>query len=174
MRGSLEPDGSVRVAIAATPERVFTTMANSDSVSQWIGQGNTVSASQPGIFVPGSRIRITLRSTAGIPQEPMDWVVREVVPNQLLVRELQTNKGQSVALRRDSLMAKGDSTIVISRTVSPMIDSIVVATDRKKGTTNGGMAGVTGELMVSMFRFQSKIELQTLKGHIEGKPVVRK
>ena len=171
MRGTLEPDGSVRVAIAATPERVFGTMANADSVSKWIGQGNTVSVSQPGVFIPGSRIRIQLRSTAGLPQEPMEWVVREVVPNQLVVRELVTDKGQRAALRRDSLIARGDSTIVMSRTVSPLVDSVVADRDRKKGTTKGGMAGVTGDLMVSMFRFQSKIELQTLKAHIEGKPL---
>lgn len=173
MRGSLEPDGSVRVAIAATPQRVFATMANADSVSQWAGQGNTVSVSQPGIFVPGSRIRISMRSTAGIPQQPMDWIVREIVPDQLIVRELVTEKGQRAATRRDSLIAKGDSTVVVSRTISPLVDSIVVATDRKKGTKNGGMAGVTGDLMVSMFRFQSKIELQTLKAHIEGTPIRR-
>jgi uncharacterized protein YndB with AHSA1/START domain len=171
MRVTLEPDGSARVAIAATPERVFATMGNADSVVAWLGQGNNVSVSRPGVFIPGSRVRISIRSTAGIPQQPMDWVIREVVPNQLIVRELVTEKGQRAALRRDSLFSKGDSTIVISNVASPLVDSIIVARDRDKGTTRGGMAGVSGDLMVSMFRFQSKVELQTLKAHIEGKPL---
>jgi uncharacterized protein YndB with AHSA1/START domain len=170
MRGSFEPDGSVRVAIAATPERVFAAMANGDSVGKWMGETNSVSVSQPGVFIPGSHIRVSIR-TRGIPQQPIDWIVREVIPNQLLVRELASERGQRVAVRRDSLAAKGDSTIVFSRTVSPMVDSAAVQSDKTKGTTKGGIAGATGDLMVSMFRFQSKIELESLKAHIEGKPL---
>ncbi len=171
MRGSLEPDGSARVAIAATPERVFATMGNADSVVAWMGKGSNVSVSRPGTLLPGSRVRISVRSPAGIPQEAMDWVIREVVPNQLIVRELITDKGQRAAVRRDSLSAKGDSTIIMSTLVSPLVDSLVFAKDKEKGTTKGGMAGMSGDLMLSLFRFQSKIELQTLKAHIEGKPV---
>jgi uncharacterized protein YndB with AHSA1/START domain len=173
MRKSLEPDGSARVAIAASPQRVFATLANADSAMLWMGQGNTVSVSQPGPLVPGSRIRIAIRTRTGLPQQPMDWIVREVVPNQLVVRELVTDKGQRAALRRDSLAAAGDSTIVISNLASPIMDSIVVARQKAKGDSSTGMAGVTADLMLSMFRIQSKIELETLKAHIEGKPLKR-
>ena len=169
LRGSLEPDGSARVAIAATPERVFATMGNADSVVAWMGKSSNVSVSRPGVLIPGSRVRISVRSPANLPQEPMDWVIREVVPNQLIVRELVTAKGQSAALRRDSLSAKGDSTIITSTLVSSLVDSLVAVKDRQKGTTKGELAG---DLMLSLFRFQSKVELQTLKAHIEGKPVM--
>jgi uncharacterized protein YndB with AHSA1/START domain len=171
MKGTLEPDGSARVTIAATPHRVFASLADADSVESWMGQGNIVSTSQHGPLVPGSRIRISIRSRAGIAQQPMEWIVRQVVPDQLVVRELVTDKGQRAALRRDSLAASGDSTVVISNIVSPMIDSVIAAKQKSSGQPPSPMAGVSGDLMVSMFKIQSKLELETLKAHIERKPV---
>lgn len=171
MKETLAPDGSARVTIAATPHRVFATLADADSVESWMGQGNIVSTSQHGPLVPGSRIRISIRSRAGIAQQPMDWVVRQVVPDQLVVRELVTDKGQRAALRRDSLAASGDSTLVISNIVSPMIDSVIAARQAAKGQPPSPMTGVSGDLMLSMFKIQSKLELETLKAHIEGKKV---
>ena len=173
MRESLEPDGSARVVIAAPVARVFASMANGDSIAAWTGQGGTIYVSQPGPLIPGSRIKISVRSRTGIPQQPMDWVVRQVVPNQLVVRELVTEKGDRAALRRDSLAQQHDSTVVVSTVVSPMIDSALAARQKTKGAPNNGMAGVTADLMVSMFRIQSKLELQQLKSHIEGTPVRR-
>lgn len=173
MRGSLEPDGSARVAIAGTPQRVFAALANADSIKTWMSPGTNVTISQPGPLVPGSRIRVSMRSRTGIPQQPMEWIVRQVVADQLIVRELITDKGQRVAVERDSLSAAGDSTVVVSRVGSPMIDSIMVARQKKTGDSTSGYAGVTGDIMLSMFQIQAKLELQSLKSHIEGKPLKR-
>lgn len=173
MRESLEPDGSARIAIAGTPQRVFAALANADSIAKWMSQGTNITISRPGPLVPGSRIRISMRSRTGIPQQPMEWIVRQIVPDQLLVRELITDKGQRVALQRDSLSAKGDSTVVVSRVASPMIDSIIVARQKKTGDSASGYSGVTGDIMLSMFQIQSKLELQALKSHIEGTPIRR-
>lgn len=169
MKETLSPDGSARVSIAATPHRVFASLADADSIQTWMGQGNIVTTTQHGPLIPGSRIRISISSRAGIAQQPMDWIVRQVVPDQLVVRELVTDKGIRAALRRDSLAAFGDSTIVISNIVSPMIDSVVTARQNEKGKTTSPMAGLSGDLMLSMFKIQSKLELETLKSHIEGK-----
>src|SRR5687767_11210020 len=81
MRESLAPDGSVRVAISATPQRVFASLADGDSVRTWMAQGNTVTATRRGRFQPGDSIRITLRTTLGMSPEPMIWEVKEVVPD---------------------------------------------------------------------------------------------
>lgn len=171
MKQTLAPDGSARVMIAANPHRVFASLADADSIQKWMSQGTIVSASQPGPLVPGSRIRISIRSRAGLPQQPMEWIVRQVVPDQLVVRELLTDKGQRVALQRDSLSASGDSTLVVSNVISPMIDSAIAAREKTRGDRASPVAGLAGDLMVSMFKFQSKLELERLKAHIEGRPI---
>lgn len=156
MRESLAPDGSVRVAISATPQRVFASLADGDSARTWMAQGNTVTASRRGRFQPGDSIRITLRSTLGMSPEPMIWEVKQVVPDTLLVLELRSSSARSgMAIRRDSIAAAGDSTIVMSRLVSTLPDSAKSST--------------TAEMMMSMFRMQSKLEIESLKARIEGR-----
>jgi hypothetical protein len=62
------------------------------------------------------------------------------------------------AVRRDSLVAKGDSTSIITLLTSSQLDSL----SRDK-------SNVSGDMMLSMLRIQSKLELDVLKGRIEGK-----
>jgi hypothetical protein len=94
-------------------------------------------------------------------QEPLVWTVTQVIPDKLIVRQLATRSTQrTMAIRRDSLAQIAvDSTAIISTLVSPLIDSL-----QRQRTT------MTGEMMVSMLRIQSKLELQSLKARIESKP----
>jgi uncharacterized protein YndB with AHSA1/START domain len=156
MRESLAPDGSARVAISATPQRVFASLSDGDSVPTWMAAGNTVTSSRRGRLQPGDSIRITLRATLGMSPEPMIWEVMEVVPDKLVVLQLRSSSARSaMAIRRDSLADAGDSTIVLSRLTSTLPDSAKSST--------------TAEMMMSMFRMQSKLELETLKARIEGR-----
>ena len=126
-----------------------------------MAQGNTVTTSRHGLFQPGDTIRIQLRTSLGMKQEPMVWTVTQVIPDKLIVRQLATRSTQrTMAIRRDSLAQIAvDSTAIISTLVSPLIDSL-----QRQRTT------MTGEMMVSMLRIQSKLELQSLKARIESKP----
>ena len=154
MRESLAPDGSARVAIAATPERVFASLADGDSAATWMAQGNTVTTSRRGRLQPGDSIRVTLRRTLGMSPEPMIWQVMEVVPDRLLVLQLRSSSSPAgMAIRRDSIATAGDSTIVLSRLTSTLPDSVKSST--------------TAEMLMSMFRMQSKLELETLKARLE-------
>lgn len=161
MRESLSPDGSAHVNVAALPPRVFASLANADSLPTWMAQGNTVTTSRHGLFQPGDTIRIQLRTSLGMKQEPLVWTVTQVIPDKLIVRQLATRSTQrTMAIRRDSLAQIAvDSTAIISTLVSPLIDSL-----QRQRTT------MTGEMMVSMLRLQSKLELQSLKARIESKP----
>lgn len=155
MRESMGPDGSVRVAISATPERVYASLADGDSAVTWMAQGNTVATRRHGRFQPGDSIRVTLRLTLGMKAEPMIWEVKEVVPDRLLVLELSSASARSaMATRRDSIATSGDSTIIVSRLISSLPDSVGKST--------------TGEMLLSMFRMQSKLELESLKARVEG------
>lgn len=149
---SFSPDGTVRVAIAATPARVFASLSDADSAATWMAGGSTVTTGKHGPFVPGDSIRLEVRAVGG--GRPVTWTVTDVVPGQYVTKQLQSPdpKHKFTAIRRDSITAEGDSTIVISRmsTTAPVTD--------------------TGEqLMISMFKVQSKLELMTLKSRIEGK-----
>lgn len=158
MRESLAPDGSARVAIHAPPERIYSSLTHGDSIKTWMAQGNTITTWRHGPLVVGDSIRVELRRTIG-PQRPMMWRVSELIPNRLIAMQLITPEGRRVmGVRRDSLVAEGDSTIVISTVRSTL------AADTAKSTT----AGLAGDMMISMFLLQAKLEYQGLKGRIEG------
>lgn len=154
---SFSPDGTVRVAIAATPARVFASLSDADSAATWMAGGSTVTTGKHGPFVPGDSIRVEVRAVGG--GRPVTWTVTDVVPGQYVTKQLQSPdpKHKFTAIRQDSIAPAGDSTIVISQmsTTAPVTD--------------------TGEqLMISMFKVQSKLELMSLKSRIEGNGGLRK
>jgi len=165
MRDSLAPDGSARVAVAATPARVFSSLSHSDSIGTWMAQGSRVTTSRKGALAAGDTLRIELRSTAGFPSQRMTWQVNEVVPDRLLVLRLLSDSQQPIqALRRDSLVAIGDSTMIISRIE---VDTRARAGPDSAGKPGSPALGVGGEVMVQMLRMQAKLELEALKSRIE-------
>ena len=169
MKDSLSPDGAAIVMIGATPARVFASLANGDSVATWMARGNTVTASRRAPLIPGDTLRIQMRVAVGMGGQQLHWRVAEVEPDRLLVLHLlQDTSDMVVAIRRDSLIAAGDSTRIVSRLVSPMIDSITASGTGTGEGTAGGMMDMTSGLILSMFRVQSKLDLLQLKAHIEG------
>ncbi len=172
MKNNLSPDGTERIVIAGTPARVFAALANGDSVLQWMAEGNTVTTSRHGPLMVGDSLRVGLRRTIGMPQRPMIWQVMEIVPNQVLALRLMTDTSQRVvAIRRDSLAAVGDSTSIVSRVVSPLLDSLKNAHATPSPKASDGIIGLTSDLMIGAFRMQSKLDLLRLKAHIENSPL---
>lgn len=104
-----------------------------------------------------------MRGSLGVGQRPIVWTVRELKPDQVFALDLM-NEGRTgvIATRRDSLIANGESTTVVSSITSTLPDSV------------RARAGMTGDMMMSMFRMQSKLELQSLKARIEGRPAPAK
>lgn len=161
VRESLSPDGSARVAIHAPLERVFASLASADSQATYIAAGNKVTTSRRGALQPGDSIRVQLRTTLGMKQEPMIWIVKEIVPNQKIVFSLGAVGTRAVsATKSDSLFAKGDSTIIIARLAFQLPDS--------------AKSSATSDMMGTMFQMQSKLELESLKIRIEGKATPRR
>ena len=100
-----------------------------------------------------------MKGSLGVAQRPIVWHVRELKPDQVIAMDLMNEaRTQVIATRRDSLVANGDSTVVISGIYPMLPDSVQTR------------AGVAGDMMMSMFRMQSKLELQSLKARIEGRP----
>lgn len=168
MRTSISPEGSVSVAIAAPPSRVFASLANGDSAATWMSQGSIVTSSRHGPFVAGDSVRVQTRSILRMPQQQIVWRVTEVVPDRILAWQfISSHDSRMIAIRRDSLVASGDSTIVVSRVVSPPIDSIRKAQAAAKDTENAAFNRMATELLLNMIRMQPKIDLMRLKARIE-------
>jgi hypothetical protein len=77
-----------------------------------------------------------------------------------------------IAVRRDSLVAAGDSTNIISTVASPLLDSIQTARANPKPRTSDAIVGLGSSIVISAFRMQSKLDLLQLKAHIENRKVL--
>jgi uncharacterized protein YndB with AHSA1/START domain len=163
VKESLGPDGIARVTIAATPHRVYTSLSDGDSLATWMTPGSTVTTSRRGPLSVGDAIHVQLKNAFGPAQRPLTWRVSELVPDLLVGLQLMNESDtRPLASRRDSLVAVGDSTMIMS-----LVSSFVP--DTAKGTS-----GMAADMMMSMFRVQSKLELQNLKVRIEGRPAPAK
>jgi uncharacterized protein YndB with AHSA1/START domain len=167
MQSTLSPDGSASVTIGASPQRVYASLADGDSLATWMAQGNTVSTTRRGPLSVGDTIHIESRAVVGMPAQRMTWRVKEAVPNTVLELEIRPDTSDMVlATRRDSLVSVGDSTTVISKVTSPFIDSLSAERDARKSGTR--TLGLSGDLLLSMFKVQAKLELQQLKQRLES------
>jgi uncharacterized protein YndB with AHSA1/START domain len=168
MKKSLASDGSAAVTIAASPSRVFASVANGDSMRLWMAPRGRFTVSRHGQLMRGDIIRTQLRSMPGLPQQAMTWEVTDVVQDHAFALQLHDSTGRITLVRRDSLIPKGDSTTVVSR-VTSHLDSAGAARD-SADKARGGLTDMTAGVMLSMFRMQGKLELDMLKSRIEGRP----
>ncbi|MGH9421290.1 MAG: SRPBCC family protein [Thermoanaerobaculia bacterium] len=172
---NLSPDGTERVTIAGTPTRVFAALANGDSVPKWMANGNMVTSTRHGPLAVGDSLQVAMKSGFGMAQRPMTWQITEVNPDHLLAFELLSDSTHRViAIRRDSLVAAGDSTNIISTVASPLVDSIQAAGAKPRPQTRDAIVGLSSTIIISAFRMQSKLDLLQLKGHIENRKVTLK
>jgi uncharacterized protein YndB with AHSA1/START domain len=161
---------STSVMIAGTPERVFAALANADSLPVWMNTDSRLEMSHHGLLVVGDTVHV--ESTRPNRREQFTWMVTDLVPGRLLVRNvLSDTSGRIVATRRDSLVATGDSTQVISTIASPLMDSIRTLKGDTVGRVGNAVLDFSSKMLISVFRAASAEELVRLKSHIEGKPV---
>ena len=167
MQDTLGPDGTVSITIGASPQRVFASLADGDSLATWMAQGNTVRTARRGALMEGDSIHIAMsRSIPGAPSQGMTWSVKRIVPETLIQLDIHPDtRGTVVFSRLDSLVTTGDSTTIISRIHSPMLDSQSV---KRPGQKASDAPGLSADLLLSMLRLQAKLELQQLKLRLES------
>jgi len=148
---TFSPDGTVRVTVGAPAARVFASLSDADSIGPWMASGSTVITGKHGPLAVGDSIRVEVRSVGA--GRPVTWKVSEVIPNQAIAMQIASPDPRHpfIATRRDSLVQVGDSTMVIDR---------ITAVPAPNGTAE--------QMLLSMFKVQSKMELLSLKSHIEG------
>ena len=159
-------DSTVTVTIGATPERVFASLADGDSLGDWMGGGH-MRASRSGRLRLGDTLYFEQRDTNRTRQ--LTWVVDEVIPGKAFAMRLALDTLSLVAItRRYVVLAQGESTAVLNTVTSPMMDSA-----RRDASQGGGaaMMNFTSKLMVGAMRMQSQMELRQLKARLEGTQV---
>ncbi len=160
---------SAVVTIAATPARVFASLADPDSMQQWMDEGVTVTATRHGMLAVGDTLHVEQHNRTVSRSQQYTWAVSEVTPAHLLVLEMRNDSsGKVFATRRDSLVAAGDSTIIITTITSPMMDSIRNVRGDSGGKVRGAAIDFTSKILVSAFRELSRQELERLKTRLEG------
>ena len=162
---------TVAVTIAAPHDRVFSTLSNHDSLSTWWFGRQSTQSTRHGPIAVGDTLPME-SSRSGRPTR-VSWTATEVVPGRLLAVAISNDStGQIFAVRRDSLVDLGDSTIVVSTIGSPMMDSLKApqGPDARGESHNTTLMDMTSKMLVSSFRMASKVQLTRLKNHIEGRP----
>jgi uncharacterized protein YndB with AHSA1/START domain len=159
---------SVAVTIGSPAHRVFSSLANHDSMSTWGLTTRDESATGRGSFENGDRLAVG--ASARGRRQRMMWTVVDVVPDRLVVLELRSDSGMVLATRRDSLVALGDSTRIVSTIASPMFESLQRGAERGNTTsaTSTAITGMGSKVMIGGFRLQSEKELKRLKARLEG------
>lgn len=161
---------SATVAIAATPDRVFASLANSDSMALWMGAGSKIVAPHHGLLTVGDTLHVET-GTPGRSYQQYIWIVSTVTPGRLLVLQMRSDTSGVFATRRDSLVATGDSTIIITTIASPMIDSMRTLRGDTGGKVGGALLNFGSKVLISAFRLVSEHELKRLKARLEGQPM---
>jgi hypothetical protein len=160
------------MGIKATPERIFASLSNVDSLSTWMSPGLEFRTSRKGALVAGDSLLLVQRRDS---QPRTAWLVDTIVPNTVIaMRMVAIDRGKSMVMfrRRDSLAVSGDSTLVISTVVSTMMDSLT-ATAGQKGGVAGGIMDMASTMGSAGARMQAEQDLKRLKLRIEGPPVSR-
>lgn len=164
----LAEDGPAETTVVHAPaERVFAMVANADSLPLWRMEGTAIRASRAGQLQVGDSI--VARSAAGGATMVSIWHVSALVPSSLIAFEMRSDSGSMIAARRDSLIALGDSTRIISTTVATLVDPIPSAQrDSGAGTAIPRMAS---KVFLAAARMQTRAELLRLKTRVEGDSV---
>lgn len=163
---------TLTMTIAGSPERIFASLATPDSMASWVASAKVMRPIGKGILVAGDTLVLDDpgRQVGGSRQN-MDWVVREISAPVLLVLVMRPDTGRvrsDQLVRRDSLVAKGDSTTIISVFSTPFMDSVGTA-NKDSSKMGGAIVAGASKVMVGALRLVHESDLIRLKARIEGK-----
>jgi uncharacterized protein YndB with AHSA1/START domain len=167
---SFAGEGPSSVTISAPANRVFASIADADSMTEWRTEGLAIRSSRHGQLAVGD----TVLAQTGSPsarnsgRSRSAWIVIAMIPDVLLALEVRNDStGVTMFMRRDSLASLGDSTRVVSTFSAPMLDKLRSRRDTS-GKARSAMLNLASNVMIAGLRVMSDQELKRLKGHIEG------
>jgi uncharacterized protein YndB with AHSA1/START domain len=174
VKGLMDEPSVASVTIGASPERVFASLANADSIPTWMATKPRIGHS--GMLVVGDTFALGDSPVgANKGQQSILWTVTEIKAPHLIAYRIRMDSagtGTEFATLRDSLVARGDSTEVIATFAMPDSMSITTAAGEKKAPPAALQSMF--KLMLVGFTQMEKAQLTQLKERIEGKPVEAK
>ncbi len=157
------------VMIGASPDRVFASLADPDSLGTWVDLGSTVTSSRHGLLQVDDSFQI-LRPPlkAGRTGESSAWRVVAVDPGHTMTLSLANDSLAKVAMitRHDSLAAMGDSTRLSVSYAAQILDSTRISVNNS-GKSGGAVLGFAQKMIVAAMRLSMEQDLQRLKARIE-------
>jgi uncharacterized protein YndB with AHSA1/START domain len=164
---------SSSVMIAAPPHRVFASLATVDSLGDWRIEGPAITASHRGLLVVGDTLTVDMQSSRGT---RMMWIVSAIARDTMIAYEAtMSGNRRSMFTRRDSVVAQGDSTRVVSTFGTTMMEAVMDSArskGREVGPVGKGVLGMASTAMIGGMRIQSEVELGRLKARIEGREAI--
>jgi hypothetical protein len=113
-------DNVVTTAVPVDASRAFTLLTDRDSLLEWLPEGTTLSPARHGRLQAGDTLRVAAptRRNVSTGRASQLWIVRDVnAPSVLAVEGIEFDPGglpHPAFTRRDSVVAAGDSTVIIS------------------------------------------------------------
>ncbi len=164
-----EGGGSSVVMIGASPDRVFASLADPDSLTTWVDVGSMVASSRHGLLQAGDSFRIARPARkSGVGGDITTWRVVESVPGRSLMLRIANDSLGKVAIisRYDSLSIVGDSTRLSTTYGAETLDSTRLST-KGGGKTESAVLGFAQKLIVAALRLATETDLQRLKARVE-------
>ncbi len=163
-----EGGGSTAVMIGASPDRVFASLADPDSLATWVDVGSMVSSERHGLLQEGDSFRIARPARKGAGGDITTWRVVASVPGRSLTLRIVSDSLGKVALisRYDSLSVVGDSTRLSTTYGAEIVDSARRSTrDSSKGES--AVLGFAQKLIIAAMRLATEQDLPRLKARVE-------
>ena len=169
LRKFSEGGGSTAVMIGASPDRVFASLADPDSLATWVDVGSMVSSSRHGLMQAGDSFRIARPARKpGVGGDITTWQVVASVPGRSLTLRIANDSLGKVAIisRYDSLSVVGDSTRLSTTYAAEIMDSARRSTrDSSKGES--AVLGFAQKLIIAAMRLATEQDLPRLKARVE-------
>lgn len=164
-----EGGGSSVVMIGASPDRVFASLADPDSLATWVDVGSLVSSPRHGLLEAGDSFRIARPARkAGVGGDITTWRVVASVPGHSLMLRIANDSLGKVAIisRYDSLTVVGDSTRLSTTYGAEIMDSTRLST-RDSGRGESAVLGFAQKLIIAAMRLATAQDLPRLKARVE-------
>ena len=163
---------TLAVTIKGNRDRVFRLLTTPDSMNAWMNPVGTVTPAGKAELRPGDTLRVSSAIGSGSSGRTQTrlWVVRELVaPTTFVVDAIQFDPSgvpHVVSTRRDSLVAVGDSTSVLSAFTMPSTFN-GIQTDSNGGGATGKMMAMTQKMFLGTIKMYVQTQLKQLKAYVE-------
>lgn len=165
-----EGGDTLTVMIGASPERVYASLADPDSLSTWVNVGSTISSHRHGLLVEGDSFTVVQPPLkVGRSGATAGYLVLSSTPGHSLLLRVTGDSLDRIAriTQHDSLEAVGDSTRLTISYAATILDSTRMPV-RDSSKSAGAVLGFAQKMIVAAMRLSMETDVQRLKARVEG------